>query len=135
MRKVATLLITLLFANLALAQNKPLACQVDASAGLRWENGQWKTTRFIERKFILVRQGDTLTKESVAEVLNLIRTDFVTCSTDFEKLISCLGFGTRTLIFDPTTKRGGLSFLAGTANGDADKRDTPLIEAFTCQPF
>jgi hypothetical protein len=56
-------LIALLFGNLALAQKKPLACQVDAAAGLKWENGQWKITRFIERKFILVLQGNTLTKD------------------------------------------------------------------------
>ena len=66
MRKALTLLIALLCANLALAQNKPLACQVDASAGLKWENGRWRIANFAERKFILVLSGDTLTKESVA---------------------------------------------------------------------
>ena len=134
MRKVATLLIALLCANLAFAQNKPLACQVDASVGLIWDNGAWKTARFKESKFILVRQGDTLTKESLAQVLQL-GTAYITCSTDSEKLIACLGFGTRTLIFDPATNRGGISYLAGTANGNNVKRDTPVIEAFTCQPY
>ncbi|MEY3517763.1 MAG: hypothetical protein RLZ89_623 [Pseudomonadota bacterium] len=38
MRKSVTLVIILFCTNLALAQNKPLACQVNAFAGLRWKN-------------------------------------------------------------------------------------------------
>lgn len=127
---------SIFFAGGILAQNQPLACQVDVSAGLKWESGQWKTANFTERKFILVQRGDTLTKESVAQALQLGNAiSYVTCSTDSEKLISCLGFGTRTLIFDPATNRGGTSFLSGTANGNNVRRDTPFIEAFTCQQY
>jgi hypothetical protein len=37
MRKGFAVLVVLVFANFALAQNKPLACQTDATAGLNWE--------------------------------------------------------------------------------------------------
>lgn len=70
MRKALTLLIALLCANLALAQNKPMACQDDATVGLNWEGGQWKIARFNPQKFILVISGDTLTKESVIKATN-----------------------------------------------------------------
>ena len=138
MRKALTLLITLLCANLALAQNKPLACQVDAAVGLRWENSAWKIARFTERKFILVMKDDTLTKESVAEVFLLpkqLGTDFVTCISAWDKLTTCLVNSTRALVFDPRTNRGGTSHLAGTALGNDVDRDTPFMEAFTCQPY
>jgi hypothetical protein len=42
MRKSLTLLIILFCTNLALAQIKPLACQVNTFAGLSWKNWQLK---------------------------------------------------------------------------------------------
>jgi hypothetical protein len=135
MRKVATLLITLLFANLALAQNKPLACQVDAAAGLKWENGQWRIARFIEGKFILVLQGNTLTKESVAKVLDLRHPSQVTCSVEpLEKMITCADLSGGTLIFQPENLKGGTSHLFGSSESN-DERDTISVEAFTCRPY
>ena len=142
MRKALTLLIAILCANMALAQNKPLACQVDAAAGLKWENGQWKVTRFLERKFILVMRGDTLTKESVASSYpnfedipkNLISSVF--CETDkYDKRIRCSMTRGHTLLFNPENNRGGISLLGGAASSGTDDRDTPSVEAFTCQPY
>lgn len=142
MRKAVTFLIALLCANLALAQNKPLACQGDASGGLRWENGQWKITRFIERKFILVLQGDTLTKESVASSYPNIKDipksliSSVFCETDkYDRRIRCSMTRGHTLLFNPENNRGGISLLSGAASSETDDRDTVSVEAFTCQPY
>jgi len=140
MRKALTLLIALLCANLALAQNKPLACQVDVAAGLKWENGQWQTARFKEDKFILVMSGDTLTKESVIKATNpnldsnrLVEQ--VSCKQwVLDSVISCFIWPSTVLIFNPKTLKGGISKIYGATQNTAD-RDTPYIEAFTCQGF
>jgi hypothetical protein len=81
--------------NLALAQNTPLACQVDAAAGLSWENGQWKTTRFIENKFILVLKGNTLTKESVIKAVhsNIDNPDVFVDQTGCRWIANAKNFG------------------------------------------
>ena len=68
-----TLMIVLgliLFTNGAIAQNKPLACQGEAAAGVNWQNGRWVTTKFETKKFVLVQAGNLLTKESVAKALS-----------------------------------------------------------------
>jgi len=135
MRKALTLLMTFLCANVALAQNKPLACQVDASAGLKWENGQWKTARFIEGKFILVLQGNTLTKESAAKALGVPYPDLVTCSVyEYDKRITCTDPSGGNLIFQPKNLKGGMSELLGSLSQSSD-RDTINVSAFTCQPY
>ena len=136
MRKVATLLIAMLCANLALAQNKPLACQVDAAAGLKWETGEWRATRFQPKKFILVMSGDTLTKESAAQALNTLYARAVSCNTDdYDKMISCIDRSGGSLVFMPKTLKGGVSQLLGTMLDSIESRDTVSVSAFTCQPF
>ena len=134
MRKALTLLIALLSANLALAQNTPLACQVDAAAGLKWETGLWKTTRFIERKFILILSGTNLTKESVSKVMQGVPADFVTCTKNSDSSIFCSAPYGDVLFFNPKTYQGGRATIFGsTQNGD--NRDTIAAEAFTYQPY
>ena len=59
------ILSSVFFSAGAIAQNKPLACQSDVSAGLSWENGRWVTSTFNGSKFILVQTKDGLTGESV----------------------------------------------------------------------
>jgi hypothetical protein len=136
MRKALTLLIALLCVNLALAQNTPLACQVDAAAGLSWENGQWKTTRFFEKKFILVLSGDTLTKESAAQALGTLNAYTVSCNTDLnDKMISCIDRAGRSLVFMPETRKGGVSKLFGATMNSKESRDSVQVSAFTCQPY
>ena len=61
---------SIVFADKAFGQNKPLACQEDASAGLSWENGKWVSRKFVsDQKFILVQTEDGLTADSVAKAL------------------------------------------------------------------
>ena len=83
MRKLNILLLIFLcsmfFTNGAVAQNKPLACQVEAAGGLDWENGRWITARFVKNNFVLVQAGNNLTNESVAKVLNARNPKFITC--------------------------------------------------------
>lgn len=136
MRKAFALLIALVLANFALAQNKPLACQVDAAAGLKWENGRWQTARFIEDKFILVLQGNTLTKESAAKALGVPYLDLVTCGvTEYDKMIECTDPSGGNLIFQPKNLKGGISELLGSVSKSIDECDTMSVKAFTCQPF
>jgi len=142
MRRALTLLIALLCANLALAQNKPLACQVDASAGLKWKHGQWRLADFGEREFILVLSGDTLTKESVAstfpvpELSDKSLAPWTSCSTDKVRgEIRCWVMQDYLLIFNPNSNQGGTSMVSGVTDGNIKYRDSIAIEAFTCQPY
>jgi hypothetical protein len=66
------ILSSVFFSAGAIAQNKPLACQSDVSAGLSWENGRWVTSTFNGSKFILVQTKDGLTGESVGKALKAI---------------------------------------------------------------
>ena len=132
MRKALTLLIALLCANLALAQNKPLACQVDAAAGLKWENGQWRIARFIEQKFILVLDGKILTKESVERAFNLGHSNFV-CRTTFNGKILCNNDTGSQLFFNPYNLKGGLAATFGATMDDTP--DTVSVDVFTCQTY
>ena len=135
MRKALTLLMTFLCANVALAQNKPLACQVDASAGLKWENGQWKVARFTAEKFILVQQGNILTKESVAKAMSNRFPNQITCTTDVvDSLITCTDRSGGNLIFQPGSLRGGVSQLVGALTTE-NVRDALTVDVFTCQPY
>ena len=142
MRIALTALIALLCANLALGQNRPLACQVDASAGLKWKNGQWQLANFAERKFLLVLSGDTLTKESVAstfpvpELADKSLAPWTSCSTDKVRgEIRCWVMQDYLLIFNPNSNHGGTSMVSGATDANIKYRDSIAIEAFTCQPY
>jgi hypothetical protein len=134
MRKALTLLIALLCANLALAQNKPLACQADEKAGLKWANGVWKQTRFELPKFILVLSGNTLTRDSVARVFGHEYPNMVRCETGYDGRIFCSGGTGASIAFNPKNLQGGYSTIFG-ATDDKDERDTLSLAPFTCQPY
>lgn len=135
MRKALTLLIALTCANLALAQNRPLACQDDEAAGLQWESGEWRVARFKLQKVILVMSGDTLTKESAANAMDS-PPQHVRCSTDdYGKMISCVDRSGRSLVFMPKTLKGAVSSVFGATMYSTEQRDSVFVRAFTCQPY
>ena len=126
------LLCSVLFTNGAIAQNKPLACQVDASAGLNWENGRWVTKSFVTNKFILVQAGNTLTTDSVAKALKATLKN-VSCRNAYPQ-IDCTDVSGGGLYFDPRVLRGGISQLIGSTDSGS-VRDTVTVEIFSCTPF
>lgn len=136
MRKLQiTLLIVLssiFFTNGAIAQNKPLACQVEAAAGLLWENGRWVTKSFVRSKFILVQTGNTLTLASVGKVL-AAPPEMVTCRNTKHE-IECTSEVGGGLYFDSRTLNGGISMLFGSTNS-SDERDTVTAKVFSCTAF
>jgi len=145
-RWILTVIAGVLLIAPAFAQNRPLACQTDRSAGLDWKNGRWETTSFVPLpdKFILVLTEDSLTPDSVIKVLDL---------TDPTKSIA-LGFGPTckikptngrifctsgylngtSLFFSPKTMKGAIARLFGGVDDEND-RDDIAVSAFTCQPF
>ena len=129
---IFALLITLVGVSVH-AQNKPLACQVDAAAGLEWENGRWITARFVRNNFILVQAGNNLTNESVAKVLNVRNPKYITCRYSDPEITCFDPFG-QTLFFDPTALRGGKSRLLGSTSVQVE-RDSVAVEVFSCTPF
>lgn len=137
MQKIHITLLTVLssvfFSAGAIAQNKPLACQGDAAAGLNWENGKWVARAFNEPKFILVQTKDGLTTESVAKVLS--GTSRVSC-TKVAGLIFCSEQLGASLFFNPATLKGGRASLFGAGQADNDPpKDTVTVTAFSCTPF
>ena len=121
------------FTNGAVAQNKPLACQVDEAAGLDWANGRWSSTLFKTQKFILVQAGNTLTTESVAKVINNKLPNTISCRYNAPE-ITCLDPAGRMLYFNPQVLRGGTSRLFGSTM-DGANRDSVVVEIFSCTPF
>ena len=83
MLRLLVAMMIIFLTTIAVAQNKPLACQVDAHAGLDWENGRWKTKNFTTKRFILVQSGDTLTLESVAKALGNSSTLTIKCDNSY----------------------------------------------------
>ena len=136
MRKLQiTLLIVLssiIFTNIAIAQNRPFACQVDASAGLKWESRRWVTKTFEATKFILVQSGNTLTADSASKAL-VTASILVSCKNTSAEIL-CTDEGGGSLYFDPKTMKGGVSQLFGSTN-DGDRRDTVTVQVFSCAPF
>jgi len=139
MKKIHFILLTMLssifFSTDAIAQNQPLACQVEASAGFTWRDGRWVTTRFNENKFILVQTKDGLTIETVAKVFG---DNFSIICRNVLNLtapkISCTDNIGNHLYFEPKSLAGGLSYLFGATGGDA-RADTPYVSVFSCTPF
>ena len=119
---------------LTYAQKIPLACQVDAAAGLKWEGGKWNTRSFTEDKFLLVLADKTLTTDSVAKAFKG-RPSNTKCDATWGELIFCNdGLGT-SLVFSTKTNKGGISKLFGTTMDGGDYKDTVTAHAFTCTPF
>jgi hypothetical protein len=121
------------FTNGAMAQNNPLACQVEEAAGLEWENGRWVQTKFVLNKFILVQAGKTLTTESVAKVLSNPYPTQITCKYSAPE-ITCFDNSGRTLYFNLQALKGGTSRLFGSTSGKST-RDSVAVEVFSCTPF
>jgi hypothetical protein len=98
------------FTNRAIAQNKPLACQGEAAAGLIWESGRWNTTTFVKRQFILVLASDNLTTDSVAKAINneypLPQQTFCRSFTTEIYCIDAYGGG---IYFSPITLKGAVT--------------------------
>ena len=132
MRRIVAILFGILCTNLAIAQNQPLACQGDAAAGLKWQDGRWQTKTFLTEKFILAKSGDGLTIESVAKVLSSPEA-FVNCRSSVIGIVCSSTLGS-FMHFHPRTLKGGFAFLFGTVQS-AQAKDSVTVEAFSCTPF
>ena len=116
----------------ALAQNKPLACQDDASAGLAWEKGRWVTTSFTLTRFILVQDRNTLTVDSVGKAFGVGAASISCRNVDPE--IHCSNSNGRNLFFSPQALKGSISAQFGSIS-NKDNRDTVHVQVFSCTPF
>ena len=141
MKKIHIILLIILssvfFSAGAIAQNKPLACQSDKSAGLDWENGRWVTVTFFPEKFILVQTEDGLTTESVAKALKTNELGLICRNVGLSSThISCTDWYGVSLVFDPINLNGGVSHLdAAMGQGSRATKDTLSVDAFSCTPF
>lgn len=136
MTKFLLTLWLLLVTGISVAQT--FACQFVASAGLHWESSSWKTKTFLEEPpfFLQIMPNGDLSRESAHAVVG----PAYTCITGSNKRITCMAakqgfFGNgKTLIFDPDTTSGGVSYLIGsTESNSADRKDTLIVSPFICQ--
>ena len=135
---------TALLIATAFAQNRPLACQADESAGLDWKNGRWEIARFAPKpaKFILVQTGDSLSPESVGKVLievsEIPEHVMPSCRRDArDDHVVCIdGWGGgNSLIFSFRTMKGSRAALLGSISANQKQKDSVSVTTFTCQPF
>ena len=121
------------FTNGVIAQNKPLACQVEKAAGLDWVNGRWvaKTFDVNTPKFILVQAKDGLTRDSAAKALDTYPSE-ISCRSDSQ--FTCFDNLGASLYFDPKTLNGGISQLYGSI-ASGTKKDSVTVRVFSCTPF
>ncbi|MDC0112422.1 hypothetical protein OAH95_00725 [Burkholderiaceae bacterium] len=138
MKKIIALLTvfsSIFFSAGATAQNQPLACQTDTTAGLSWENRQWRVSSFVAEKFILVKTSNGLTNESVAKAIHTI-ANMVHCRDLPNERIGCIDEFGGALFFSTVTLKGGVSQLNGAAHSDdRSNKDKVTVAAFSCTPF
>jgi hypothetical protein len=119
----------------AIAQT--FACQYIEAAGLNWEAGRWKSTRFnVEKPFFLNMDGANLNQKVVADFFE--STGFsskeVRCTKrELQPIHSCIdGYGS-FMFFDPRTGLGGAADLSGAITSSTGNRDSLVVKPFTCQ--
>ena len=108
------------------------ACQSVASAGLRWEDRQWKTTKFKhDERFILIAEGDGLQKESVAKAMGT-SIDSIECRKWLVTFCISEASG-ESLGFMPDTGNGAItSIFGGVQASGREIRDTVAVTPFEC---
>jgi hypothetical protein len=117
----------------ATAQNATYACQSIVEGGLTWENGQWKTSKFIlSRPFLLDWVNSEFTGESVAKALG---ASFIAifCHERVGDVQSCGSSLGGTLLFDFANLTGATSRIFGAAlKNNRPIKDNLVIRTFTC---
>ena len=112
------------------------ACQSVESAGLNWEDRQWKTTRFkSNERFILIAEGDGLQKESVAKAMGT-STGAIECpeAMGLEFFTYCIDeyMGT-SFAFHSKNGQGTIATIfGGVQSSDRDDRDSLTVMPFEC---
>jgi len=133
--KSLALLLLINWISAAFAQRAPIACQVEAAAGLNWENERWVTSRYSsEVRFVLVLDGKTLTPESAAKALG---SSSATCRSVFDgRRIECSDEVGGHLEFSPAALRGTIAqLIGGTMDRRLGARDSIAVMPFACQRF
>jgi hypothetical protein len=128
---VVAALLAVLCSN-AFSQRVPLACQVEAAGGLAWDKGRWVAGRFEVERFILVREGNSLTTDSVAKAL---RANSAKCEYVRSGRISCNDQTGGYMLFEPSQSRGVLAQVLGGTTDPAADRDSVYVAPFSCQAF
>ena len=120
------------------AMGQTFACQYTEAAGLKWENGRWKSTEFrTAEPFFLKINGSVLDQKVAADVFGSrspATAALVHCAKNPSRTThSCMdGFGT-FLFFDESTRLGGRALMFGSASTSSAYRDTTSVAHFTCQ--
>ncbi len=131
-----TSLLGIFVCTAATAVTTPYACQFVASAGLHFENGNWRKTGFtLNEKFILVLKDGVLTSDSAAKPMEL-EPDYLQCRQTLRRISSCSSTFGSYLVFDPLSGGGGIAHLFGAAQEAGDQHKDDLIVApFTCSKY
>lgn len=116
------------------AMGQTFACQYTEAAGLKWENGRWRSTSFMNPPpFFLKIEGDRLTADSVAKAIRGTPSRIRCERNQIANTFSCFDQSGGFLHFDPQRYAGAISQMLGASTGQSDYRDSVSVAAFTCQ--
>jgi hypothetical protein len=132
MKTIATLVI--LFISTSVLADGQYACVSSDAAGLNWEDGSWKVSKFKDVNSLLSIKGSGSKVEYKAadsnspDTLNCTLTDldFLKCSSDMTAL---------NIVFNEKSLRGGVSGLLGSLSGNPKYKDSLYVMPITCQKF
>jgi hypothetical protein len=134
------MLVASVFSSQAIAEKVTYACQYTHSAGLINKNNTWTSTSFfLAKPFFLSSEGDSLTTESVANVLKSDKSDIFCADwlNKNSKSRSCMNGWGSSLYFNTVTLNGGVAdLLAAGYWSDLSPKDsqghTVFVSTFTC---
>ena len=125
-----------------MAQTVTYACQYLKTAGLNWEDGQWKDTVFEnDAPFFLKTENGLLTPDILIEYMGFGNAPSVRpiCTATFGEQIdypsvqSCTSASGMTVSFSAETASGGLAWLFGASAPDSYRTKSELLVApFVC---
>lgn len=110
------------------------ACVSSDAAGLNWEGGSWRVSKFKAVNSLLSIKGGgskveyKATDDNTPTTLNCTLTDldFLKCSSDMTAV---------NIVFNEKSLRGGVSGLFGSLSGNSKYKDSLYVMPITCQKF
>lgn len=117
----------MLFCGTAFGQAEVWACQVQASAGLKWGENHWASTSFKVQPYLIRFDGKNSTYGAGEKQYQTV------CSKQGDN-IRCNDSSGGTILLNTETGTGGTSELFGVMMKGA-KRDTLSVTAIQCTKF
>ena len=121
----------------AVAETTTYACQYTSSAGLAFEDEQWKPTRFeLLSPFFLKAENNKLDPATILKSVDIgADHSLPTCVThqEFDEVESCSSAWGESLVFNHETMIGAMSEIYNAAWDDDFDSEQLSVSTFFCQ--